>query len=196
VLRLTTSGQPAPGNPFLSSSTPATRYVYSYGHRNVQGLALRPGTDDMWSVEQGTSVDDEVNRPVAGGNFGYDPVPKNGATASYNESVPMTDPALGDVVTAVASTGDHTDAWSGGTWITGAQWGKWDGVLAVAALKATKLELLTIDGSDKLTATESLPALDGTHGRLRTVVQGPDGALYVATSDADGQDEILRVAAS
>jgi aldose sugar dehydrogenase len=196
VLRLTTAGQPASGNPFLTASDPKTRYLYSYGHRNVQGLALRPGTDQMWTIEQGTDKDDEVNRPVAGGNFGYDPVPKAGATASYNEAVPMTDPQLGDVVAAVVSSGDPTEAWSGGTWISGAQWGKWDGVLAVAALKATRLDLFTIDAADKLVTRTTLPQLDGTHGRLRGAVLGPDGALYVTTSNGGGKDEILRVAAS
>ena len=81
VLRVDAStGAGAPGNPFASSPL-----IYTYGHRNVQGLALRPGTRQMWSVEHGPDVDDEINLLVAGGNYGWDPVP------GYNESVPMTD---------------------------------------------------------------------------------------------------------
>ena len=49
--------------------------VYTYGHRNVQGLALRPGTSQMWSVEHGPALDDEINLLVAGRNYGWDPVP-------------------------------------------------------------------------------------------------------------------------
>ncbi len=52
VLRVTTSGAPAPGNPFISSTNANTRLIFTYGHRNVQGLSLRPGTHEMWSVEQ------------------------------------------------------------------------------------------------------------------------------------------------
>ena len=79
VLRVNAStGDAAPGNPF------ATR-IYTYGHRNVQGLARRPGTDQMWSVEHGPRVDDEINLLTAGGNYGWDPVP------GYNENAPMTD---------------------------------------------------------------------------------------------------------
>ena len=81
VLRVNAStGAGAPGNPFATSSR-----VYTYGHRNVQGLALRPGTSQMWAVEHGPNVDDEINLLVVGGNYGWDPVP------GYNESVPMTD---------------------------------------------------------------------------------------------------------
>ena len=59
--------------------------VWTYGHRNVQGLAVRPGTDQIFSVEQGTCRDDEVNLLRAGGNYGYDP---DGADGGYDESVP------------------------------------------------------------------------------------------------------------
>ena len=81
VLRVDAStGAGAPTNPFAPSR------VYTYGHRNVQGLALRPGTSQMWSVEHGPSVDDEINRLVAGRNYGWNPVP------GYNESVPHDRP--------------------------------------------------------------------------------------------------------
>ena len=81
VLRVNAStGTGAPGNPFTSAPL-----VYTYGHRNVQGLARRPCTSQMWSVEHGPFIDDEINLLVSGGNYGWDPVP------GYNESVPMTD---------------------------------------------------------------------------------------------------------
>ena len=78
------TGKPWPTNPFISSSNARTRYVLTFGHRNVQGLAQRPD-GSVWSVEHGTSRDDEVNHLGGGGNYGWNPVP------GYDESKPMTD---------------------------------------------------------------------------------------------------------
>lgn len=63
------TGRPWPHNPFVHRDRAITRKIYTYGHRNVQGLALRPGRG-MWSVEHGTYRDDEVNRLRSGGNYG------------------------------------------------------------------------------------------------------------------------------
>ena len=188
VLRMTTTGAPAPGNPFLSSANARTRLIYTYGHRNVQGLSLRPGTNDMWSVEQGTYRDDEVNRLVAGKNYGYNPIP------GYNESVPMTDTRLPNVMSAVYTTGDPTLALSGGTWLSGPAWGSLNGAFIAAALKDTSVRALTISATNSLVSAQSIPALSGTYGRLRSPQLGPDGALYITTSNGGGQDRILRVA--
>ena len=80
VLRVSAAtGESARGNPIASSR------IYTYGHRNVQGLARRPGTNQMWSVEHGPTEDDEINLLAAGRNYGWDPVP------GYNQSVAMTD---------------------------------------------------------------------------------------------------------
>ena len=94
--------------------------MWTYGHRNVQGLAVRPGTNQIYSVEQGTNRDDEVNLLRAGGNYGYDP---NGADGSYDESVPMTDPEIPGAIAAVWSSGEQTIATCGGTFLDGEQWG-------------------------------------------------------------------------
>ena len=193
VLRVSTSGAPAAGNPFRSSSNPRTRLILTYGHRNVQGLALRPGTGEMWSVEQGTGRDDEVNRLVGGKNYGYNPIPHSSGDPSYNESVPMTDTSLPNVQRAAYSTGDPTLALSGGTWLSGRMWGSLNGAFIAAALKATSLRALTFSAAGGLLSQQSIPALDGRYGRLRTPQLGPDGALYVTTSNDDGNDRILRV---
>lgn len=189
TLRMTREGAPAPGNPFISSPNARTRLIYTYGHRNVQGLALRPGTNDMWSVEQGTDRDDEVNRLVGGRNYGWNPGP------SYDQTRPMTDLSLPNVKTAVWSSGLPTLATSGGTWLSGSQWGRWDGTMVVAALKASSLRVLTVSGTEGLTSIESPPELNGTFGRLRSPQLGPDGALYVTTSNGT-DDKILRVTPS
>lgn len=193
VLRVNTSGTPAPGNPFLSSSNSRTRLIYTYGHRNVQGLALRPGTNQMWSVEQGTYRDDEVNQLTAGRNYGYNPVPKATGDPSYNERVPMTDKSLPNVQGAVYTTGDPTLALSGGTFLSGAAWGSLNGAFVAAALKDTSLKALNLTAAGALVWQQSIPALTNTYGRLRSPQLGPDGALYITTSDGDGKDQILRV---
>ena len=185
VLRVNSStGAAAPGNPF------GTR-VYTYGHRNPQGLARRPGTNQMWSVEHGPTVDDEINLLSSGGNYGWDPVP------GYNQSVPMTD--LGkfpDAVEARWSSGDPTLATSGGIFLEGADWEEWNGRLAVATLKGRSLRVFEFSASGAFMSHVVAPGLDGAYGRLRTPMLGPDGALYVTTSNGAGADRILRVTAS
>ena len=184
VLRVDAStGGAAPSNPFPGS------LIYSFGHRNVQGLALRPGTAQMWAVEHGPSIDDEINLLSAGGNYGWDPVP------GYNDGVPMTDrvkfPAA---VEAKWSSGNPTLATSGGIFIQGEQWGPWEGRLAVAALVTKSLRIFDFAADGTFVSQVVVPELDGAYGRLRTPMTGPDGALYVTTSNGSGDDKILRVA--
>ena len=194
VLRIdAVTGAAAPDNPFVGDTDPTTDpRVYNYGHRNVQGLAWRTGTRQMWSVEHGTFRDDEVNRLRPGANYGYDPVPLSGPLF-YDESRPMTDLTRHPgALVANRSSGNPTNAWSGAHFLTGGAWGTWEGALAVAALKDSQLHVMffTRDGTY---VRQEIPAeLDGTHGRLRTPIQGPDGALYLTTSDSSG-NAILRI---
>ena len=183
VLRVDpTTGAGAPTNPFAPSR------VYTYGHRNMQGLALRPGTSQMWSVEHGPEFDDEINLLVAGRNYGWDPVP------GYNQGVPMTDLVkFPGAIEARWSSGSSTLATSGGIFLEGAQWGVWEGRLAVATLKDSKLRLFEFTPEGDYVSQVVVPELDGAYGRLRTPMMGPDGALYVTTSNGGGQDRILRV---
>ena len=174
----------AEANPLASSPR-----VYSYGHRNVQGLALRPGTGQMWAVEHGPRVDDEINLLVAGGNYGWDPVP------GYNESVPMTDRVkYPDAVEAKWSSGSPTLAVSGGIFLEGKQWGVWEGRLAVATLRDSRLRLFEFTPDGDFVSQVIVAELDRSYGRLRTPMMGPDGALYVTTSNGRGRDRILRIA--
>ena len=184
VLRVNaTTGAGAPGNPF-----PDAPLIYTYGHRNVQGLALRPGTSQMWSVEHGPTFDDEINLLTAGGNYGWDPVP------GYDQSVPMTDfVKFPGAVEARWSSGSSTLATSGGIFLKGDQWGVWEGRLAVATLRDQKLRLFEFTPEGALVSHVVVAELDGTYGRLRTPLLGPDGALYVTTSNGGGVDRILRV---
>lgn len=186
------TGQPLPDNPFASSSDERERYVLTYGHRNIQGVAVQPGTGAVFTAEHGPSTDDEVNRVVPGGNYGWDPA-QGGTVSGYDESVPMTDlTRYPDAVPAVWSTGSPTQALCGAAFLSGAQWGPWDGALAVTALKGEKLVVLQLDSRGGLASTAIPEELAGAFGRLRGARLGPDGSLYVTTSNGTG-DELLRI---
>jgi glucose/arabinose dehydrogenase len=92
----------------------------------------------------------------------------------------------------VWSSGNPVEAISGAAFLSGGQWGDLNGTLAVGALRGEKLLLMGL-GPDGAVAQVSVPALfDGTFGRLRAVRLGPDGALFVSTSNGD-DDQVLRV---
>lgn len=195
VLRLDpATGEAAEGNPFADAGDGAERLVYSYGHRNVQGVAVRPGTDEIWTAEHGPSFDDEVNLIEAGGNYGWDPA-QGGSVSSYDESVPMTDTErYPDAVEAAWSSGETTEAICGAAFLEGEAWGEREGMLAITALKGAKLLLLRLDG-DEVTEVEIPEDLVDEYGRLRASRIGPDGALYVTTSNGE-DDKILRITPS
>jgi len=94
----------------------------------------------------------------------------------------------------VWSSGEPTQAISGAAFLSGAQWGNLDGAFVVAALKGIKLLAMNLDAAGTVTRVSVPPELSDTHGRLRSVHQGPDGALYL-TTDNGTHDEVLRVTA-
>jgi aldose sugar dehydrogenase len=190
VLRVdAATGRPAEGNPFTGRAEPAAAFVWTYGHRNVQGLAVRPGTGQVFAAEHGPTRDDEVNLLRAGANHGWNP---EGEGGRYDESVPMTDPRIPGAVPAVWSSGDPTLATSGATFLHGERWGDLDGVLLVGLLKDRGVLALRLDAEGALIEQFRLAELDDRYGRIRTVQQGADGALYV-TTDNGGDDRLLRV---
>ncbi|MCX5041909.1 PQQ-dependent sugar dehydrogenase [Aldersonia sp. NBC_00410] len=180
------TGLPTAGNPYGDSP------VYTLGHRNVQGLAVRPGTDEVYSVEHGPTVDDEVNLLEPGANYGWKP---DRDPSTYDESVPMTDPdRVPGAVGAVWSSGPSTIATASGTFLDGPQWGAWNGALAIGALKGKRVVLLRLSpNGHTVDAETTVPELDDTVGRIRTVVTQPDGSLLVTTDNGGGDDRILRV---
>jgi len=186
------TGGPARGNPFMNRDDPRTRLVLSYGHRNVQGVAVHPGTGRAYSAEHGPDVDDEINRVVPGANHGWDPA-QGGTTGGYDESVPMTDTErFPQAEPAVWASGSPTLAISGLSFLSGSQWDDMDGALAVCALKGQKLLIMTPAADGSIASVVEPAALDGTFGRLRAARQGPDGALYLTTDNGD-DDKVLRV---
>ena len=190
VLRVDSqTGAGAPGNPFAPSP------VYTYGHRNPQGLALRPGTGQMWSVEHGPDHDDEINLLVSGGNYGWDPAPDEGVEGLYDETTtPMTDLVkFSDALPAKWSSGYPTLAVGGGVFLEGSQWREWEGQFAVATLKTKSVRVFKFTEEGDLVSQVVVPELDRTYGRLRSAVLGPDGALYITTTNGGGKDKILKV---
>ena len=190
VLRVDSqTGAGAPDNPFAPSP------VYTYGHRNPQGLVLRPGTSQMWSVEHGPDHDDEINLLVSGGNYGWDPAPDEGAEDLYDETTtPMTDLVkFPDGLEAKWSSGYPTLAVGGGVFLEGSQWREWEGRFAVATLKTRSVRVFKFTEEGDLVSQVVVPELDRTYGRLRTAVLGPDGALYITTTNGGGKDKILKV---
>ncbi|MBA3310960.1 MAG: PQQ-dependent sugar dehydrogenase [Nocardioidaceae bacterium] len=188
VLRLNRfTGRAWPTNPFTNADNRKKRFVFTYGHRNVQGLALRPG-GVMWSVEHGTYRDDEVNKLVPGGNYGWRPGP------GYDESRPMTDYRIpGRQRGAKWRSGYPTIATSGATWVRGRQWGAYRGALAVCALGGERLLFLKFGPRGALKWARAPDRLRGDYGRLRSVKQVHGGPLLVTTSNGGGGDKILRV---
>lgn len=186
VLRLNRmTGRPWPKNSWAGARNKKRRYVLTYGHRNVQGLAQRKD-GSLWSVEHGSDRDDEVNRLVRGGNYGWNPVP------GYDESTPMTDHGLpGSQIDAAWSSGRPTLATSGATWVRGRKWGRLNGTLAVAALKTSRIIFMKFDRQGRLRWTRAPAALQ-RFGRLRSVTRGPGQSLLVTTANGSG-DAVLRV---
>jgi aldose sugar dehydrogenase len=181
------TGDPWPSNPFVDAANRKQRYVHTYGHRNVQGLAVRKdGT--LWSAEHGPDVDDEINRLRRGGDYGWHPVP------GYNESVPMTDQSLpGPQINARWSSGSRTIATSGASFVKGAAWGWYNGTLAVAALKDSKVVFLKFDAKGRYLSSRIPGALNGDYGRLRAVTSLPNGDLLITTDNGGNDDVVLRV---
>ena len=116
VLRVHPDGRLPKTNPFSSSKGNA-RYVWNYGHRNIQGIAVRPSTGRFYTAEHGPDRDDEVNHVAKGANYGWNPVPR------YNEARPMTDrKKYPKAVRPIWSSGTPTVATSGLTFLTGKSW--------------------------------------------------------------------------
>jgi glucose/arabinose dehydrogenase len=183
VLRVTRDGAASSDNPVIAGADPR---IYTYGHRNVQGIAFQPGTGAAYAIEQGPSFDDEVTKLLKGSNAGWNPVP------GYNESVPMTDISkYPTAMRAFYATGTPARGTSGGGFLSGAAWKGWDGALVIGQLSGLRLMVLTFDASGALkTAT---PLFDNLSTRQRTPRQGPDGSLYVTTDAGSGNGQIWRV---
>lgn len=187
VLRVNPDGSVPPDNPFPESP------VYSLGHRNVQGLAWHPVSRQLFITEHGPTGEfgacchDELNLVVSGANYGW----------------PAVFGAAGDprFVDPILESGNETWAPAGATFYTGSRLPGWDGSLFFAALRGSHVHRIILKPPDFRLVEADEILYPGEFGRIREVVQGPDGLLYFATSNRDGRgapgpedDRVLRVA--
>ena len=178
------TGRPWRDNPFINADSPRKRYIHTFGHRNVQGLAQRRD-GSLWNAEHGPGIEDEVNRLFNGADYGWHPVP------GYNESVPMTDHSLPGRQTSARWTSGPTPATSGAVFVRGNKWGAYEGSLAVACLQGSRVIFMKFDASGRLRWTRAPQALR-QFGRLRSVTLAPNNDLLI-TRDNDTGDAIVRV---
>lgn len=210
VLRIDRDGKAAAGNNPPEGFDPR---IFTYGHRNPQGIAFRPGTNQPYTAENGPWHSDEVTALVASGNGGWDPRPKlsgrgdcpdgycgyepnqMGAVAPKDRAayMPMTDTALYPKAMKPAWNNDGlSQGLSSGVFLSGPQWKAWNGRMVVGFMGigvhgtpvGNRLDVLDIN-ADGSSATRTMVALPMPAGRFRSVVQGPDGNLYVATDEGD-----------
>jgi len=168
---------------------------YTKGHRNPQGIAFRPGTSQVFDDEHGPDVNDEVNLLAPGGNAGWNP---NNGSNGYDQSKPMTDPAIATIFPTWQS-GGVTVAPSGSTFLSGAQWRNWDGALVVACLDGSpdvgqRLLVMHLNAAGTALLPGSPVTALAQGIRLRAAVQGPNGDLYVVTDQDGGTGQIYLIA--
>ncbi len=180
MLKLTHDGDPYPGNPFTSQGN-AKPAIYSFGHRNIQGIA-KDASGNIWTHEHGPQGGDEVNLTSAGKNYGW-PVITYGVNYGLGTKIGegthkagMEQPALYWVPSIAPS---------GMAFYDGAVFPEWQGDLLVGSLKFGLLVRLEIDENGQVTEAERM--LDGKFGRIRDVVSGPDGAVYLLTDEGNGK---------
>lgn len=214
VLRIDRDGNPAPGN---AAPPGFDSRVYTYGHRNPQGIAFRPGTNQPFTAENGPWHSDEVTALVNGGNAGWDPRPNMAGRGDCPDSycgyspnqmeamepkkraafMPMTDTKTYPKAMKPAWNNENlSQGMSSGVFLSGKQWKDWNGRMVVSYMGigihgtpvGHRLDLLDIS-KNGLSAKRTVMPLPMPPGRFRSVVQGVDGNLYVASD----QGEIYQV---
>jgi glucose/arabinose dehydrogenase len=178
VLRLNEDGTTPPDNPF---GTP----VYTWGHRNPQGIDWHPASGELWASEHGQTGNDEINRLEAGRNYGWPIIEAAQTRPDMLPPILFFSPSI---------------APSGASFYTGRTMAGFRDNLFVATLRGQHVLRVRLDPADhrRVVATERL--LENRFGRIRDVVTGPDGALYFCTSNRDGRttpagddDRIVRI---
>jgi glucose/arabinose dehydrogenase len=168
ILRISPDGSIPSDNPFTGSP------VWTFGHRNVQGLDWEPRSGTLYATEHGPVGFDEVNRIEAGRNYGWPTVTGARGDARFVDPIVEYTPAI---------------APSGASFYNSNVMPCWQGDFFFVALRGTHLHRLDFDGSGRMVGEERL--LENAYGRQRDVQVGPDGMLYVLTNESNGR--LLRV---
>lgn len=178
VLRMDPDGRPLPDSPFAQDGDDSTDpLVYAYGLRNVQGMAIRPGTDEVWVTSHGARGGDEANLLQAGGNYGWPEV-----TYSREYAGPkISDVTTREDVIPPAIVWTPSIAPSGLTFYTGDDFPQWRGDMFAGGLVLRQIRRVDFEDG-RIVGQTTLQFED----RIRWVGMGPDGGLYVLTDEVDG----------
>lgn len=181
IHRFNDDGTIPPDNPVLPGKTVPSS-VWSYGHRNPQGLAMHPVTGEIWSSEHGPRGGDELNIIRKGFNYGWPlysiGVNYDGSGISSGHTAPGIEPPLYTWTPSVGVCGI--------AFITSDTFKAWKGNLLATALASQKLYRFEVNGNNVIKETELLTG----YGRVRNVAQGPDGAVYASV---EGPGRIIRI---
>jgi len=183
IVRIAPDGSAPPDNPFVGRAG-AKPEIWSYGHRNEQGLAINPASGDLWETEHGPRGGDEVNIIGKGKNYGW---PVIGYGIDYS-GAKIHDSTAKDGMEQPIKYWVPSIAPSGMTFYTAKLFPKWTGSVFSGALAGKMLVRLQLNGN---TVTSEERLLRNLNERIRDVRQGPDGALWLLTDNAAGR--ILRV---
>ena len=179
IIRLHDDGRVPADNPLLKR--PGARpEIWSYGHRNVQGLAVHPVTGDLWANEHGPQGGDELNRIQPGMNYGW---PVIGYGVNYTTGAAIHAGTHRDGMQQPVNVWVPSIGISGLMIYTGDKFPQWKGNIFVGGMNGQQLSRLTLDGQRVV----SQELLVQRMGRIRDVRQGPDGYIYLVTDDREGK---------
>jgi glucose/arabinose dehydrogenase len=183
LIRIAPDGSAPPDNPFVGRDG-AKPEIWSFGHRNEQGLAINPASGELWEIEHGPRGGDEVNIIGKGKNYGW---PVIGYGIDYS-GAKIHETTAKDGMEQPIKYWVPSIAPSGMAFYTGKLFPKWNGSLFTGALAGKMLVRLSLNGN---TVTGEERLLQSLYERIRDVRQGPDGALWLLTDNSAGR--ILRV---
>ena len=181
IVRIHADGSVPESNPFTVGGAPE---VYSYGHRNVQGITVHPQTKAVWAMEHGPKGGDEVNLLEAGANYGW---PEITYGIDYNGDI-ISDKTEMQGMKQPVLYWDPSIAPSGMTFYYGEPFKAWEGDLLVGSLKFTHLRRVEMEGD---TPKDQHEYLRNRSERIRDVEVGPDGFIYLLTDAPNGK--LLKV---
>ena len=186
IIRLQDDGRVPPDNPFVNRAG-ARPEIWSYGHRNVQGLAIHPETGDIWTNEHGPQGGDELNRIQPSKNFGW---PVIGFGVNYQTGLAIHAGTHREGMEQPSQVWVPSIGISGLMIYTGNRFPQWRGNLFVGGMARQRLARLTLDGQRVISEETLVPQM----GRIRDIRQAPDGDIYLVTDNRDGKPTpILRM---